>query len=176
MDANYKIIKKRKKWDWCIKYASGTAVLTTARISIHSRRQILMTRQETNDFSLWCSLSDNHQSKLCLCLGVMRLGFICSCTVHINAIYAICFLPLCSYVKYKSYGTMHHFHSGKILHIFPLAPKVWEIGDPKRLTRVRGQVYTCQPNLVVIDQLWQAVGLGMTDRHPDRQKNRMEWQ
>jgi len=30
---------------------------------------------------------------------------------------------------------------GEILHIFPLAPKVWETGDPKRLTRVRGQVY-----------------------------------
>jgi len=29
---------------------------------------------------------------------------------------------------------------GEILHIFPLAPNVWEIWDPKRLTRVRGQV------------------------------------
>jgi len=54
----------------------------------------------------------------------------------------------------KSNGTMRHVRSGKntrligkILHIFPLAPKVWDIGDPKRLTRVR-------PNLVVIDQLW----------------------
>ena len=38
---------------------------------------------------------------------------------------------------------------GEILHIFPLAPKVWETGDPKRLTRVRGQVYT-----VPADQIW----------------------
>ena len=43
---------------------------------------------------------------------------------------------------------------GEILHIFPLAPKVWETGDPKRLTRVRGQVYNCRLNLVVIDQSW----------------------
>ena len=56
----------------------------------------------------------------------------------------------------QSYGTMRHvrLEIGEILHIFPLAPKVWEIGDPKRLTRVRGQVYTCRPNLVVIDQSW----------------------
>ena len=46
---------------------------------------------------------------------------------------------------------------GEILHIFPLAPKVWEIGDPKRLTRVR-------PNLVV--------GRGMTDRQTDRRTDR----
>jgi len=43
---------------------------------------------------------------------------------------------------------------GEILHIFPSGTKVWEIGDPKRLTRVRGQVYTCRPHLVVIDQSW----------------------
>jgi len=36
----------------------------------------------------------------------------------------------------KSYGTMRHIRLeiSEILHIFPLAPKVWEIGDPKRLT------------------------------------------
>jgi len=48
----------------------------------------------------------------------------------------------------KSYGTMRHVRSGKNTRIFfPLATKVWEVGDPKRLTRVR-------PNLVVIDQSW----------------------
>jgi len=45
------------------------------------------------------------------------------------------------------------------------------IGDPKRLTWIRGQVYTCRPNLVVIDQSWWAVGRGMTDK-TDRQT---EW-
>ena len=61
---------------------------------------------------------------------------------------------------------------GEICIFLPLAPKVREIGDPKRLTRVRGQVYTCRPNLVVIDQSWWAVGRGMTGRHPDRQTDK----
>ena len=68
---------------------------------------------------------------------------------------------------YKSYGTMRHVRSHwqeYTLHIFPLAPKVWKIGDPKWLTRVREQVYTCRPDLVVIDQSWSAVGRGMTDK------------
>jgi len=50
---------------------------------------------------------------------------------------------------------MRHVRSGKNTRIFfPLAPKVWETGDPKRLTRVRGQVYLptkfgCDRSIVV---------------------------
>ena len=46
----------------------------------------------------------------------------------------------------KSYGTMRHVRSGKKTRciFFPLAPKVWEIGDPKRLTRVRSIVVGCR--------------------------------
>jgi len=54
----------------------------------------------------------------------------------------------------KSCGTMRHVRSGKILHIFPSGTESMGDRDPKRLTRVRGQVYTCPPNLVVIDQSW----------------------
>ena len=79
----------------------------------------------------------------------------------------------------KSYGTMRHVRSGENTHcrrvgnrrnfayFFPLAPKVWEIGDPKRLTRVRGQVPTkfgCDRSIVV-----GCVGRGMTDRRTDKQ-------
>jgi len=62
---------------------------------------------------------------------------------------------------------------GEILHIFPLAPKVWEIGDPKRLTRVRGQVayiylptkFGCDRSIVVSCRSWN-------DRHTSRQTDK----
>jgi len=79
------------------------------------------------------------------------------------------FFDLCPNVQM---AVLYCWKQAKFCIFFPLAPKVWETGDPKRLTCVRGQVCTCLPNLVVIDQSWQAVGRGMTDRHT----NRMEWQ
>jgi len=39
---------------------------------------------------------------------------------------------------------------GEILHIFPLAPKEWETGDPKRLTRVRPS----EDRYIPADQIW----------------------
>jgi len=63
---------------------------------------------------------------------------------------------------------MRHVRSGKNTRciFFHLAPKVWEIGDPKRLTRVR------EPNVVVINQSWLAVGRGMTDRQTEWNDNK----
>jgi len=63
---------------------------------------------------------------------------------------------------------------GEILHIFPLASKVWEIWDPKRLTRVRGQVYTvylptkfgCDRSIVVG---WWSRNDRQTSRQTDKQ-------
>jgi len=43
---------------------------------------------------------------------------------------------------------------GEILHIFPSGTESMGDRGSKRLTRVRGQVYNCRPNLVVIDQSW----------------------
>ena len=58
---------------------------------------------------------------------------------------------------------------GEILHIFPLAPKVWEIGDPKKLTRVRGQdlptKFGCDRSIVVGCR-------SRNDRQTDRQTDK----
>jgi len=40
------------------------------------------------------------------------------------------------------------------LHIFPSGTQSIGARDPKKLTRVRGQVCTCIPNLVLIVQSW----------------------
>jgi len=43
---------------------------------------------------------------------------------------------------------------GEILHIFPSGTKSMGDRGSKKAYTVRGQVYTCRTNLVVIDQLW----------------------
>ena len=63
---------------------------------------------------------------------------------------------------------------GKILHIFPLAPTVWEIGDPKRLTRVRGQVYIYLPTKFGCDRSIVLGCRSRNDRQTSRHANRME--